>query len=118
MANCLDDKKWKSKVPKNASKESAEFKISRDLGNGDFEGKFKVDGGSTEDIKGNCSAATIWFLRPAESPLYLYSGHFIYVGDDRKFIDGTKESRSEILADGKRPRNKPLGDEWTAEKAT
>jgi hypothetical protein len=117
MANCLDDKDWSSKVPKDASKEKGKFKITKEYSNGDFEGRFKDDSGPTEDIRGNCSAATIWFLKPAHDPSFLYSGTFLYVGSEKRFIEGTREPVSVELADGKRSR-KLAGDEWEADKIT
>ena len=121
MANCLDDADWGSKVPRNGSKEKGKFKITRDLGGGYFEGKFKEDGGPTEDIAGQCDAATIWFLKPATNPVYRYSGNFIYVNGEKRFIDGKRDL---VGIDAEATEGQavilplPPGDDWEGDKTT
>ena len=121
MPNCLDDVSWGSKVPRNGTTEKGQFKITNPLSGGFFEGKFKDDNGPTEDIYGHCSAASIWFLRPASSPIYRYSGNFIYVGSEKRYIDGT---RTLVRADSEAIERKqavlplPPGDDWEGDKGT
>lgn len=119
MANCLEDKSWESKVPKDASKEKGEFEITRELGNGDFEGVFQDSAGVRDNIKGNCSAAKIWFHRPATNPTYLYSGNFIYEGSEKKFVrNGTRNRVGFDALDATFDDAMLVADDWEADKIT
>ena len=53
---------------------------------GFFEGVFVPKDGVRERIRGKCDGTSIYFLRPADKPLYYYTGRFEKVGEEEKIF--------------------------------
>lgn len=124
MANCLDDKAWSSNVPGNASIEKGSFTITTPQQNGDFLGEFLAPNGHKTPISGNCNANSIWFDKPANNPNHRYSGIFISVNGEKRFIVGNRIKHTDVSFEAKdakevTDRRKALvADDWTGEKIT
>jgi hypothetical protein len=112
--NCFTDpalaQTWKSKI-NGTTVNDGEFRIYREDAFGNFDGLHSVN---STAIRGQCSGAGFWFVRPADNPRHLYKGTFQTGGGDPK----VKGTRTAIPAFGAAAGAAGADDTWEADKTT
>jgi hypothetical protein len=123
MANC-EGTVWRSTVKKKVTgtiKEKAVFEITKEEANGNFTGRFQSSSGGPEDIKGNCSASHLWFVKPNANPVLRYEGDVSGSGTDKR-IDGERSELGVTLKEERQSKleNEALAgpDDWISEQGT
>lgn len=119
MAEC-SKKDWIKSIVTDITgteKESATFTIHKEEDNGDFTGKFKVDGGQPEDISGNCSNDHIGFERQSGNFKYRYEGKLTkkpHQPDELEVKNGTRTQINVSLTNEGGSQSQSRGSETTA----